>query len=426
MPDARVHALLAHLPTLDDLAGLSLEHPAWRMIVDALVIGETHFFRQASWFSQLVTHALRPLIERRLRHGPKRLRLWSAACATGEEAYTLAIVIDQLLPDRDGWDIRIVGSDLSASFLDEARRGVYRAWSLRELDPQTRERAFQEIEPGRFALAPRLREMVTFQTLNLADAVLPDDGDLIDVDLIVCRNVLMYLAPEHQRAVARRLVSRLGADGWLAVAPAEAIAGWFRPLTPVNVQSAIFFRVGAPAPRVGPPLEPHAVPRAAARRARPHATSAAVVRALPPAVDRPRVIERIREIADHGDLKSARAQCETLLAQGSLDYDAQLLLGLICQEQDDAPAALAAFRRAIYIDPAAAAAHFLCATSLRRLARAGQARREMEIVLHLLDAGPSAPSPSWDVPREQLRSTAAAYLAHTASDLERPTRGIAG
>jgi len=150
------------------------------------------------------------------------------------------------------------------------------------------------------------------------------------------------------------------------------------------------------------------------------------VRALPPAVDRPRVIERIREIADHGDLKSARAQCEALLAQGSLDYDAQLLLGLICQEQDDAPAALVAFRRAIYIDPAAAAAHFLCATSLRRLARAGQARREMEIVLHLLDAGPSALSPSWDVPREQMRSTAAAYLADTASDLEKPTRGIAG
>ena len=423
MPDARVHAALACLTTFDELAELPLKHPAWRAVIDALVIGETHFFRQAAWFSQLVTHALRPLIERGLHYGPRRLRLWSAACATGEEAYTLAIVVDQLLPDRDGWEISIVGTDLSASFIDQARHAVYRAWSLRELDPQTRERAFREIEPGHFALAPRLRDMVAFRTLNLADAVLPDE-DLRDVDLIVCRNVLMYLAPEHQRAVAQRLIGRLSTAGWLAVAPAEAVAALFRPLRPVNVPSAIFFRVEPPVPRIVPPPEPPAPTRAPARRVGHRAPTTAAV--VPTPADRPGAIERIRSFADHGDLQSARSQCEVLLAEDSLDYDAQLLLGLICQEQGDVAAALEASRRAIYMDPASAAAHFLCATSLRRLARAGQARREMKIVLHLLDTGASPPSRSWDITLEQLRGAATAYLAGTVSDREGTSGGVIG
>jgi chemotaxis protein methyltransferase CheR len=422
MSEARVRAMLAQVQTLDGLADLSLDDPAWRAILDALLIGETCFFRQAAWFSQLVAHAIRPLIEHRALHGPKRLRLWSAACATGEEAYTLAIVVDRLLPAERGWDVRIVGSDVSESFLDRAREAVYGAWALREVDPEIRARSFREIEPGLFELAPQLRDMVTFRMLNLAAPELPADEELSDVDLILCRNALMYLAPEHQRAVVRRLASRLTPDGTFAVAPAEASATLFRPLIPVSAPGAIFFRFASPGhPKGGGPAHPSRQPSHVPRSRR----RAAATPVVPPAeaVRRP-TLEGIRACADDGDLASARAQCEEFLRREGLDRDAHLLLGLICAEQDDAPAALAAARRAIYLDTTSAEAHYLYAASLQRLARFDQAQRQMEIVLRLLDNSASTPPFPWGQPREELRMLAAAYLANPTSDGKRAADGI--
>jgi chemotaxis protein methyltransferase CheR len=250
MPDARVDDALARLSgagdtaaPLDALAALSYHQPLWQQVIDALAVGETNFFRQATWFTQLERHILTPLIERRLLAGPRRLRLWSAACATGEETYTLAILVKRLLRNLSGWDISIVGTDISAAFLAAARRARYRPRSLRELDAAARAEHFRQDESGRFELVPETRALASFRAYNLAGAERGgDDPRLVDVDLIICRNVLMYLAPDHQRAVARRLTQRLAPDGWLATAPAEAIAEWFRPLTTVNVPSAVFFR----------------------------------------------------------------------------------------------------------------------------------------------------------------------------------------
>jgi chemotaxis protein methyltransferase CheR len=413
MPDDRIRAALVRLTKLDDLVALPLEHPSWRTVVDAVVIGETHFYRQAAWFEQLVSHVLQPLVKRRAHAGWKRLRLWSAGCATGEEAYTLAIVVDRLLPCRDEWDVRIIGSDLSATFIEHARRAVYGEWSLRELDPKTREAAFEEPEPRRFALVPRLRDLVEFRTLNLAAPLLPHDDDLHDLDLIVCRNVLMYLAPDRQRAIAHRLAERLASEGCLAVAPAEADAALFRPLIPVNLPSAIFFRVGSPTPRSEPgmtALGSGQVPAPHALSSRPHRKKPTSTTPIPKTPDQASMMERIRKIADHGDLESARAQCEALLVEDILNHDAHVLLGLICQEQRDLKAALSASRRAIYIDSGSAAAHFLCATSLKGLARSGEAQREMRIVLRLLDAGASAAPCSWDLSLEQLRTAATEFV----------------
>jgi chemotaxis protein methyltransferase CheR len=381
-------------------ATAALETPAWQRVIDALVVGETHFFRQPAWFAQLEEHVLKPLIATRLRTGTKRLRLWSAACATGEEAYTLAIMVDRLLTARADWDIRITGTDINARFLADARRATYREWSLREVEPALRARYFRDLGTGRCELAPAIRDMVSFRLLDLLEPAEPYE----DVDLVVCRNMLMYLTPERQAGVAHRLAAAVAPDGWLAVAPAEAAAEVFRPLVPFNVPSAIFFHhaVAASAP---PPAAPRRERRPAVKRAtvRPKPS----VKAAAPAGG----FERIRALADRGDLGAARGECETLLAGDSLSYAGNLLLALICEAQGDLAAALAAAKHAAYIEPGSAPAHFLCGIALARFGRTHESHRKMEIVLQLLAAAAPAPCAVWDVSAEALRGAAGEALA---------------
>jgi chemotaxis protein methyltransferase CheR len=265
--DARVDSAMVALTkaggefALDALPALPVDAPLWQAVVDQLTVGETNFFRQPGWFAQLEAQILRPTIDRRRLDGPKRLRIWSAGCASGEEAYSLAIMIARLLPRSDDWDIRIVATDVSEAFLAAARRGVYREWALRDVDTAVRLLHFRKLDSGQFELAATTRAMVTFEQLNLA-APEPWNARLAGFDLIVCRNVLMYFALERQRAIAQRLIQRLAPDGWLATAPAEATAEWFLPLTPVNVPSAVLFHHAAP------PAEPAGTPADIARAAR--------------------------------------------------------------------------------------------------------------------------------------------------------------
>jgi chemotaxis protein methyltransferase CheR len=394
------------------LASRSYETPEWQLVIDALVVGETHFFRQPSWFAQIEEHILKPLIARRLSAGNKRLRLWSAACSTGEEAYTLALIVDRLLGAHAGWNVEIVATDVNARFLAEARRAVYRSWSLREIDPALRERHFRDLGSARFELAPAIRDMVSFRLLNLNEApVHGEDLDRLNVDLIVCRNMLMYFTPERQAVASRRLVAALAPDGWLAVAPAEAAAHAFAPLVPFNVPSAIFFHQPVEAP--APPPEP-------ARRVLPPPKPRAKV---PVRAPKPDGIELTRALVKRGDLRGARSQCEALLAADSLSYPGNVLLALICDELDDVPAALEAAKHAAYLEPRSASAHFLCGTALARLGRTLEGRRKMEIALQLLDAGDPAPDGSWDVSADRLRAAALSMLAGATPANVRSTVG---
>jgi chemotaxis protein methyltransferase CheR len=244
LPDARLTAALKGLD-VEQLAGLPAlptTAPAWQTVVDALVVGETNFFRQRAWFAQLEEHALGTLIAARQQAGRRRLRIWSAGCATGEEPYGIALVVRRLLRGLGDWDVRIVGTDVSTAALDAARLGRYRTWSLREVEPDVQSYAFTAVDDGRFELDPAVRAAVTFAPLNLAEgAPLPLPLVCGDVDLAICRNVLMYLTPDAQRVATSRLAGALALGGWLAVAPLEANTEWFPTLRVVNVPSAIFF-----------------------------------------------------------------------------------------------------------------------------------------------------------------------------------------
>jgi chemotaxis protein methyltransferase CheR len=146
-----------------------------------LTVGETHFMRVRPQIEALRNVVFPDLIGRRA--ATRRLRLWSAGCATGEEVYTLAILLHEQFPATEGWNINFLASDMSDQALETARAGLYRAWSFRDTPQEFRNRYFTP-ENGRWRLDERIRRMVYFTHLNLAADWFPSPTTS-DMDLIV-------------------------------------------------------------------------------------------------------------------------------------------------------------------------------------------------------------------------------------------------
>ncbi|WP_119300706.1 CheR family methyltransferase [Dongia deserti] len=207
-----------------------------------LTVGETYFFRDWRSFEVLEQEVLPRLIEKRAQTN-RVLRFWSAGCCTGEEPYSIAILLDRLIPDLESWSITIHATDVNVQFLRRAARGIYGEWSFRDTPNWLRERYFKRIAPGRWEIHPRLKKRVTFATLNLASDLYPSSTTHTEaMDLIVCRNVLMYFRPDAARAVVNRLHQAAVLDGWLVVSPAEATVSLFAPFEPVQFSGAILGR----------------------------------------------------------------------------------------------------------------------------------------------------------------------------------------
>lgn len=187
-----------------------------------LTVGETYFFREPKSFAALETHILPELINTR-RDGEKRLRLWSAACSSGEEAYSIAIIIDKKKEELKDFNILILATDINCNALQKARQGIYGEWSFRDTPQWIKDRYFTREAQNRYKIQPQLKEMVTFDYLNLA---VDDCPSLLNntngMDIIFCRNVLMYFEPAAAKKVLARLSRCLAPEGCLVVSPTDA------------------------------------------------------------------------------------------------------------------------------------------------------------------------------------------------------------
>jgi chemotaxis protein methyltransferase CheR len=409
------------------LATLPDESAEWRRLAGHLTVGETYFFRDRALFDALEQQVLPSLISAHRAEGIPRLRLWSAGCATGEEPYSLAILVDRLLPDRRDWSLTILATDINPEALETARRGCYRYWSFRETPEWIRDRYFHRRNAESFELDAGIRELVTFAPLNLAEAGYPSAvTNTSAIDVILCRNVLMYFTRDAQRATVERLRIALVAGGWLLVSPAECSVELFRPLVPINLPGAILYRKehrsalsgqpsavsptvtswqaetalpepSAPLSYVDVPVEPPVMPLEESSNA---------------PTDTPTYLQRARTLADQGGLDQARRLCTAALARDRLEPEAHLLLAAICQEQGDISAALEALRRAIYLAPDSAPSQFLLGSLLLREGRRERGRRSMQTVVSLLQSAPrdQAVPGSGGLTAGRLLETAQAYL----------------
>ncbi|MFG1359940.1 CheR family methyltransferase [Xanthobacter pseudotagetidis] len=367
--------------------------PAWQEVIKRVTVRETSFFRQRTWWDSLIEAALRPLVAARRRDGSRRLRCLSVGCASGEEPYSLAIILEGLIGLEAGWTVEIVGLDLCAAALEGARAGVYDMRAIREVSPEDRARWFRPAGRAHVALDARLRGKVDFRLFNLADAAAagPEGaaaGALAGpADFVICRNMLIHMEPSLQPAFARALCALVREGGMLAVSPVEATASWFAPLRLLTVGHAILFvnegRKAATAARTA--FRSAAAESAtAAPRAHPSegAEPAAAPRRKAAAHEDADPLQRARLLADLGLLQEARHLCGQMLATRP---EARLLMALVCQALADIPAAEAAARHSLAAAPGAAAAHYVDAIVQLRKGETERARRALGEAVRLLD-----------------------------------------
>jgi chemotaxis protein methyltransferase CheR len=191
--------------------------PAWQRLVHALTIGETYFLRDRGHFHILKDHVLPELIRQRRAQGNLQLSLWSAGCATGEEVYSIAIILHELLPDLPRWNITLAGTDINDYALTVARGGVYRDWSFRHTDDTFQRRYFDAHAEG-WQIKSYIQELVRFQHTNLLAG-----SPLNEADVIFCRNVLIYFESSRISPVEDLIFQMLSSGGWLFLGQAEAI-----------------------------------------------------------------------------------------------------------------------------------------------------------------------------------------------------------
>jgi chemotaxis protein methyltransferase CheR len=186
-------------------------------VIERLTTKETYLFRQEYQLRSFQNEVLPRLAG--ANAGQRQLTLWSAGCSTGEEAYTLAILVDQTGLFR-GWQVRVIGSDISKGNVAAARRGVYRAGSFRTTAPEIR-RAYCVEEPGGSRVIERIRTLCHFGQLNLLDR--PRTIIVGRVDAVFCRNVLIYFDMRSRRKVIDNLYERLSPGGFLLLGHSESL-----------------------------------------------------------------------------------------------------------------------------------------------------------------------------------------------------------
>lgn len=366
-----------------------LTHRQTEILAGHLTVGETYFFRDRASFDALEQSVLPELIRSR-RNAGRFLRIWSAGCCSGEEPYSIAMLLDRILPADEQWHITLLATDINPQFLRKAMTGIYTDWSFRGMPFWIRDRYFTKRSRGRFELHPRIRQMVTFSYLNLAEDAYPSlTSNTNAMDLIFCRNVLMYFTEAHMSKVIGNLHRALADGGALSVSPSEASGRLFAQFAPVNFRDTVFYRKSAgdnvraewpetayPSDLDTMPVDAGVMPGFAPELEEVPAVQATVSEA--PRMEMPEeklavsaanaaadaddsaaeLYARAKLCANQGLLDEAADWCEQAVAKDKLDPQKHYLLATIRRELGQDDAAESSLKRALYLDPGFALASF--------------------------------------------------------------------
>jgi chemotaxis protein methyltransferase CheR len=370
------------------------------ILASYLTISETYFWREPQVFGALREQILPDLIRKR-EAGERRLRIWSAGCATGEEAYSIAILLRELIPDLKNWNITLLATDINPNILRRAAAGVYGEWSFRNTPPELKQRYFCQIEAGKFEIIPEVRKLVTFSYLNLAEDEFPSPiNNTNAMDLIFCRNVLMYFTKERTQQVGQRLYHSLLNGGWLIVAASELSQKIFPQFSSICFPGAIVYR------REGENSKPPVLPiaqsmvskkpdqpsmeavgvggRAAQPSRKEKLLSTEGVEKATEAALSPDVAFLVRTLANQGKLDEAWMACEQALISDKLNLGLYFLGAVILQEQNREAEARAALNRALYLDPNFVLGHYSLGNLARRQGNEAEASKHFKNTLALL------------------------------------------
>lgn len=404
-------------------------------LANALTVGETYFFRDAGQFNALYRHVLPQIINS--RRAIRTLRIWSAGCASGEEPYSIAMMLRELLPDVEKWAITILGTDINTEALDRAHKAVYDEWAFREERAQQWRARYFRPQGKRYELVPEVRRMVTFARLNLAEADYPSSKtNTTLMDLILCRNVTIYFSQAITSQVIQRLYNALVDGGWLVVGHSEPSPSTYQHFQAHTFPNAILYQcTDEPQTRLpdlgelaGQAQSQKVVPRQAPSSMSSPAPASATIQPVPrsPSIlqtepirdENP--IERAQELLDYGHSEKARDLLLKMIAQeprhalacsllcqayanlgrwteaahwcrqavsfDKLALNAYYTLALVLQHQGQIDKAIEAMKKVVYIDRNYVLGHFGLAALYRNKSQRVQALKSLDNAQRLLAA----------------------------------------
>ncbi len=241
--DLRIKALKLSSSGYENLlSSSSIEAQAeWKKLIPYLTTGESFFFRDKGQISILEKKILPDLIEK--KRIQKELRIWSAGCSTGEEPYTLAIILDELIPHWGDWKVHILATDMTQTSINKAKEGLYSDWSFRDVDTDIKNRYFEKKRNGNWQTIDRIRNRVTFKLGNLILDNFPTlTSNIHSMDLIICRNVFIYHKRESVFDVVQKFSKTLVDSGYLLVGHSELYGHHFDRLKTVSHKEGIFYQ----------------------------------------------------------------------------------------------------------------------------------------------------------------------------------------
>ena len=386
-----------------------------------LTNNETFFWREHETFELLEQKILPELM--RLRKVEKRIRIWSAGCSTGEEPYSIAIALTRCIPDIKDWNITIHASDISPRILRTASLGLYSQWAFRNAPQWLKTTYFTPGENNKFELIPEIKNMVKFEYLNLADDVFPSPVNNTNaMDIIFCRNVLMYFTEDRFRQVTHRLYNSLVQGGYLVVSASELSVQNFPEFTAFNVPGMVFYQKTVKKIRerykttfVDQPPEPVPIqiPKTEQPIERikhePRKIEKEILKQTPPTYEEtlktysqgnyPEVIINlqkddqtleeqillIRAYANEGNLGDALKKCEQTILNNKLEPRLYYLYATILQENNQLTEAVVSLKRAIYLDTNFVLSYYALGNIYQRLGDVKNAKKSFAIVLSILN-----------------------------------------
>jgi chemotaxis protein methyltransferase CheR len=369
-----------------------------------LTVGETYFMREPRTF-ELLAERIIPSILCQRRGGERRLRIWSAACCTGEEAYSIAIVLHQAIPDLADWNITLLATDINSRFLCKAAAGVYGQWSFRQVPAGFRERYFRALPGEHWEILPHIKRIVRFAPLNLVEDVYPALANETNaMDVIFCRNVLMYFTAHQTRKVIENLHRAQVDGGWLMTGSGEVAQVSAAPYAAETFQGLTHYRKSDKISRTREELPPLPALAEYSSLVVPERIIVPIVESAPaakpamipsaescpePAGSRKKHAKLRRaaqRLANRGRLAEALNCCDRWVAADPLNPSGHYLRAIILQERGAIADAVKALRGAIYLDPNSVLAHFALGNIERNRGRQREARKQFENARHLLSA----------------------------------------
>lgn len=357
-------------------------------LIDEVTIRETFFFRHRSELDAIAWHST---LDAARARGSNVVCIWVAGCASGEEAYTVAILACEAFASASP-PVRVLATDISPTALEQATAGCYGERAVHNLQGGVRERYFSSVH-GVSSVGERLRALVEFRRHNLVRDPIPPAGEQ-QFDVILCRNVLIYFDRPTVETALRALEGALAPAGLLLLGAADRLSGQARPLPQVRGEALPLLSqvrgFGGVGPR--PPRARGSFPRAPVSPSRQSGVRAQVERPAPalspsataPRPSRPTPADAMRA-ADRGELDLAVGIARDVLALDPLDPQAHFIRGVAELARDDARAAVEPLRRALYIDPNFGLAAFKLACAHDALGEEGPARRAYERTLRTID-----------------------------------------